>query len=78
MPTATTEPAVENLCDVAEVIRSCLGEIHDRLDRLEGCQAGSEEGPKIGGLEGVLKICQTEADRALNRLDKAVKRIGRL
>jgi len=79
MPTGTVEPAQENLCDVADTIRGRLAEIHDCLDRVEGGGSPPTE-PKAeaGGLEAVLSTCRIEADRAMNRVDSVVKRIGRL
>ena len=78
MATGTVEPAQENLCDVASTIRGCLAEIHDRLDRVLDRASEPETTGEPVGLEAVLSICQTEADRALNRLDGVVRRIGRL
>jgi hypothetical protein len=78
MALGTTEPAQENLCDVADAIRGRLAEIHDRLDRLQGAPCAQEKTPESSGLENVLNACRTEAERALNRLDGAVRLIGHL
>jgi len=78
MPTGTGEATQENLCAVADSIRARLSEINDCLDRLECCPSGVEKNLEAGGLEALLNTCRSEADRAKNRLDSAVRRIGHL